>query len=218
MNHLLSEIVKTSTFPTSSNHTPKLPPQIEGIEKEDIETALAELYRKAVETRGNTFRDISQAEVAAKLRSTAEWVAGHPLRSGLLLQGTVGSGKTTVLYALYALYKRLATSVAHSTAPALYEHFRRYQQNEMSYYPDYRQAKYLFLDDLGTEPARCLIYGTEYTPLQELIDYRYTRQLPTVITTNLSDTQLLERYGDRFVDRIAEMFTVLRFKGKSYRG
>ena len=42
-------------------------------------------------------------------------------------------------------------------------------------------------------------------------------ELPTIITTNLADDKILDRYGPRMMDRVKEMFSILRFKGDSYR-
>lgn len=42
-------------------------------------------------------------------------------------------------------------------------------------------------------------------------------KLPTIVTTNLADDKILDRYGPRMMDRINEMFSILRFKGDSYR-
>ena len=213
----LSELARSSVFPTRCDTVPKLPQRMEGMKKEDIEAALLRLYQEAVERRGHAFIGIAGTEVEDKLRKAAEWMVNASGRCGLLLQGSVGSGKTSVLYAIYALYKAAGASLSYCTAPRLYDHARLHLNNEASLYDDYRQAKYLFMDDLGTEPERCLIYGTEYTPIQDILSYRYDRCLPTIITTNLTDTQIRERYGERCADRINEMFTILRLKGPSYR-
>lgn len=71
--------------------------------------ALSQIYRKAVESRGIEFQDIAGKEVGTKIQKVAEWMMGSPVRSGLLFQGTTGSGKTTLMYAMYGLYKQLAS-------------------------------------------------------------------------------------------------------------
>ena len=94
---------------------------------------------------------------------------------------------------------------------------KRQLEKEASRYEEFLRAKYLFLDELGSEPERCQSYGTDYTPVQNLISYRYDRKLPTIVTTNIADDKILDRYGPRMMDRINEMFSILRFKGDSYR-
>ncbi len=75
----------------------------------------------------------------------------------------------------------------------------------------------LFIDDLGFEPVVANLFGTSGYPLVEVICYRYDRQLPTFISTNLSKKQVLERYGERFADRFKSMFRVIGFNNESYR-
>ena len=72
---------------------------------------------------------------------------------------------------------------------------------ERSFYDEFKKADYLFLDDLGTEPDKFKDYGVDYTPIPELIYERYEKQRVTVISTNLSDSMLMSRYGKRVIDR-----------------
>lgn len=209
--------MSNSTLPTRNDLVGKLPVQMEGIEKEVLEEMLTQIYRKAVESRSIKFQDITGEEVGAKIQKVVEWMTGSPVRSGLIFQGTIGSGKTTLTYAMYGLYKQLASPVIYTTAYDLHTQFKHYLEKEDSRYEEILRAKYLFLDELGSEPERCQSYGTDYTPVQNLISYRYDRKLPTVVTTNLADDKILDRYGPRMMDRINEMFSILRFKGDSYR-
>ena len=217
INQIVSVLVNNSILPTRNDLVAKLPVQIEGIEKEALEEMLTQIYRKAVESRGIEFQDITGTEVGAKIQKVVEWMTGSPVRSGLIFQGTIGSGKTTLTYAMYGLYKQLASPVIYTTAYDLHTQFKHYLEKEDSRYEEILKAKYLFLDELGSEPERCQSYGTDYTPVQNLISYRYDRKLPTVVTTNLADDNILDRYGPRMMDRINEMFSILRFKGDSYR-
>lgn len=105
----------------------------------------------------------------------------------------------------------------YTTAYDLHTQFKHQLEKEASRYEEFLRAKYLFLDELGSEPERCQSYGTDYTPVQNLISYRYDRKLPTIVPTNLADDKILDRYGPRMMDRINEMFSILRFKGDSYR-
>lgn len=217
MNQIVSALVEHSTLPTRNDLVAKLPAQIEGMEKEALVEALSQIYRKAVESRGIEFQDIAGKEVGIKIQKVVEWMMGSPVRSGLLLQGTIGSGKTTLMYAMYGLYKQLVSPVIFTTAFDLHTQFKHQQDKEASHYEEFLRAKILFVEEVGAEPERCQSYGTDYTPIQNLISYRYDRKLPTIITTNLADDKILDRYGPRMMDRINEMFSILRFKGDSYR-
>ena len=115
-----------------------------------------------------------------------------------------GLSRTSVIMAKRALLKKeIVAAQEISGKPSRYEEFLR--------------AKILFVEELGAEPERCQSYGTDFTPIQNLISYRYDRKLPTIITTNLADDKILDRYGPRMMDRINEMFSILRFKGDSSR-
>ena len=59
IQHLKSEILKTSLNPKK---VIKLPAKMEGIESQDLEELLTELYRGVVEDRGNEFRERPQAD------------------------------------------------------------------------------------------------------------------------------------------------------------
>lgn len=79
-----------------------------------------------------------------------------------------------------------------------------------------RETPFLVLDDLGSEKV------SEYVEqsLYDLIDTRYNDALPTLITSNLSPTQLAEHYrdhGERLVSRIAGMGIICQLKGKDRR-
>lgn len=60
----------------------------------------------------------------------------------------------------------------------------------------------LVLDDLGTEYLD--EKGSFMATLDELLNERYARQRPTVITTNLNAGGFKTRYAERIVDRIRE--------------
>lgn len=80
----------------------------------------------------------------------------------------------------------------------------------------------MVIDDLGIEKFPFLLYGTPANPLRELLEFRYRLSfrrdgVRTVVTTNLGDGEIAERYGYRVRDRIDEMFSVVTVRGKSAR-
>lgn len=80
------------------------------------------------------------------------------------------------------------------------------------------RAPFLIIDDLGTEQRILKRFGNEILPLTDLLLFRYEKMLPTVITTNLSHSQIAEQYGPRISDRIKEMCETLVFsQTESYR-
>lgn len=75
------------------------------------------------------------------------------------------------------------------------------------------EATLLLLDDLGGERM------SEWTleRLHGLIDQRWSNNLRTVVTTNLSGQDLYDRYGERIVDRLIDGSWVAAFTGPSRR-
>jgi DNA replication protein DnaC len=75
-----------------------------------------------------------------------------------------------------------------------------------------KSAKVLIIDDLGQEDEDIA------RALRECLDARKSRRgRVTVITTNLTEALLLERYGEAVRDRMREMFVRAEINAGSYR-
>jgi DNA replication protein DnaC len=175
-------------------------------------------YKQEVDRRMIPF--MNDTATNAKIDKAAKWLTGN-YKVGLLLYGTVGSGKSTLGRAICNLISILynssvsserkgvrrisALEVAKSVAddPA---HFNRLKNDEL-----------IFIDDIGTEPASVKSWGNEFSPVVELIYARYDKQLFTIATSNLGENEFEERYGLRIYDRIQEMFERVHYQNKSYR-
>jgi len=213
----MSAIKSNLSCPIRFEAVPKMPISFQKLAEDDLIDALSLSYRKMVEHRGNQYEDIADTEISRKIRGAVVWMKAPSRRSCLLLQGVAGTGKTTLLWAIYAMFSLTNTAMLYTSAQKLFDYYTLMLSGSSVLFNEYKTERRLFIDDLGAEPARCLYYGVEYLPIQEVLTYRYERQLPTIITTNLSDSMLRERYGERISDRFAEMCTILRFSGKSYR-
>ena len=143
-------------------------------------------------------------------------------RKGLFLRGDVGIGKTFGLQLLAAKF-----GWKFVTAREVEGFYRA--QPEYTEWEDYCRAadffgrgKTLVIDDLGTENEDFMQYGQRANPLAELLEKRYDLSfyrdhVRTVVTSNLTDQQLKERYGFRVFDRMREMFAVVTVRGESLR-
>jgi len=78
-----------------------------------------------------------------------------------------------------------------------------------------RKVYALAIDDLGREYSDQ--HGRWLSELDLLIDDRHERRQPTVITSNLSPKEFIERYGERIADRIRQMGLVVNCVGESLR-
>jgi len=80
-----------------------------------------------------------------------------------------------------------------------------------------KRTPYIGIDDLGVEPKEVLDYGNVCNPVLDLLEYRYSEQLTTFITTNLTPKEIEEHYGVRIADRFNEMIEKIVFQDVSYR-
>lgn len=71
----------------------------------------------------------------------------------------------------------------------------------------------LILDDLGAEVKNAFNHSTIYN----IINTRINRNLPTIISSNLTSDDVSERYDDRVASRIFGEYTYLRFAGNDIR-
>lgn len=75
------------------------------------------------------------------------------------------------------------------------------------------EADLIVLDDLGRERPTDWVAERLYV----LINERYNRQLPTVVTTNSTPEQLVRRGYDALVSRLAEDASFVRLEATDYR-
>lgn len=120
----------------------------------------------------------------------------------LLLQGSVGSGKTHLAAAIANYRLALGDAVLFVTAPDLLDHLRSTYgpSSEVKYdtlFERVRNAPLLVLDDLGAESAT----PWAQEKLYQLINHRYVARLCTVFTTNYDLDELDPRIRSRLVDK-----------------
>lgn len=141
-------------------------------------------------------------------------------KSGILLSGSFGTGKTTL--ATYA-FKTLLWENAR--ADGVWTKSYALVRNVQAGYADgtARQvlqqascATVLLLDDLGdldkaqdTVDRRQIIY--------EVLDSRSDAILPTLVTTNLTSVDLAKQFGERPFQRLLELCHLVRMDGINYR-
>jgi len=155
----------------------------------------------------------------------AEYIAFEKrglVKQGLLLTGTVGSGKTTFLN----LFLRCFTTASIHKAQGLSNLFMRENEEFMRLiYPDSYQVLPdcywdFAIDDLGQEdPVN--YYGVKQEVLEQVLSARYDAFKAhggrTFLSTNLDMQQLKHRYGDRIESRLHEMCVVVPFNAQDYR-
>lgn len=152
-----------------------------------------------------------------------QWKQNKRENNGLLFYGMPGRGKTTIACCIANRLLDMGVAVkAMSVIDMLqrvrdsYDNFGQDGETELK--REIKDADMLILDDLGAE------YRTEWSAalVYEIIDARYRSGKPSIITTNLTISDLKAHLTDkngisRTYDRLIEILSPVEFKGKNYR-
>ncbi|RUT78013.1 hypothetical protein [Ancylomarina longa] len=135
------------------------------------------------------------------------------LNKGIRLFGEVGTGKIMILKILCEFMLHANKIIAQYSACYVNNIFeRRLTKKERLL------VSPLFIDDIGTEQPQINVFGTIKQPIYEILNQRYLdKRFLMFVTTNLSPSQIEERYGDRVRNRLKEMFNVMSMQGESRR-
>jgi len=134
----------------------------------------------------------------------------------LVLYGSTGRGKT---YFSYCLFREFLNKYNYSVKfcrskdldDELQDAFR--SSTPTSYViKKYQEPKYLFIDDLGLEKDTDKVERDYY----DILDYRWSNMMCTILSTNLTKKQLEKKFGKRINSRL-KSFLWLEFTGKDLR-
>lgn len=133
----------------------------------------------------------------------------------LLLRGSTGTGKTFLSLAIAKRVTERGYSAVYAPVQQLLtrlerEHFGRAEGDSMH---TLTECDLLVIDDLGTE-----FTSPFYTAcLYQLVNTRALEGKATVISTNLTQRDMLERYGEQLTSRLTGLYVPLLFFGKDIR-
>lgn len=159
------------------------------------------------------------------LSALANYLTQKIPKFGVMMSGSCGNGKTTLLYTLQSAINFLNQRDHFSFLKDYYKvGLPIYDAKDivimakdLKELRTLRERPMLAIDDLGKEPTEIMDYGNVTSPVVELLEYRYQHQLFTAITTNLTPNELKNKYGSRINDRFNEMLQVIVFQSISYR-
>ena len=194
-------------------------------ERADIMRRNSGLVHAAAEMTFATFVPRNGTEKA--LQKAREFVNSFKDRlaagEGFVFIGEYGNGKSHLAAAtVHELINRGITA-SYQVTPELLKRVRAtfngsgQRETEAGILEVLQGVKCLVLDDLGAQKQ------TEWAEefLYTVIDHRYRRRLPTIITSNCSgvdgEKSLVEALGGRAVDRILERCAIIRVTATSYR-
>lgn len=187
-------------------------------------------YRIAVARCYRTYRATEENE--GIINQTARWLCQPSEKFFAVFCGTCGNGKTTMLSAVKALlsfkpmYKpdgkggfcqcRPPRMVA---AEEVVETRRAVLSNTLPVHQwfDLLNTEILCIDDFGAEPAEIVVFGNYSHPMTELLMHRYATRRITLMTTNLTPTQIGPQYDSRLADRMQECAQTFIFGDGSFR-
>ena len=146
------------------------------------------------------------AQWLPEYKQIVEWLENNEGR-GLFLYGNCGRGKTVIAqYVIPAILLKYSRKVVVS-----------YDAQQMNLKLDeVLQKKIIGIDDVGTEDI-LNSFGNKRLAFLEVIDAAEKYGKLLIITSNLNQEQLIEKYGDRAMDRIISTTKRVLFSGKSLR-
>lgn len=136
----------------------------------------------------------------------AEWLTDNKGR-GLWLCGECGRGKTLI---------------GAKILPVLFYHFPRktislYDAKDLnSKFDDIVTKHIIYIDDVGKESVE-VRYGNRNLRFPDIVDEAEKKGKLLMFSTNLSQEKIVEKYGERTVDRLRAITKKIVFRGKSLR-
>ena len=135
-----------------------------------------------------------------------EWIKNWCLRypnitkTNINIIGGAGTGKTFLLECIANELINKGAVVSYKTAFELNELARQYHIGKSFDFAECMSVDVLLIDDLGTEP---ILKNVTKEYLYNLINVRQTKNKSTIISTNLSLDNILQRYDERIFSRLS---------------
>ena len=143
----------------------------------------------------------------------ADWLTDNKCR-GLLVFGSNGRGKTVICTKVLPLIFKhyLKKEIYMVDATDLNAYYRNQSDN---FYITTADVP-IIIDDIGVESI-VSEYGDKKDLVSEIIDRSEKRNRLLIMTTNLTPTEIEERYGLRTLDRLKSIVRAIKCHGDSMR-
>ena len=138
---------------------------------------------------------------------------------GLVFAGPPGPGKTTLAVIVLKYLARANWTCYMTSLGEIVEHMKRgfsdKSEDSNELLDRAKKAHFLLIDDIGKEHAGPT--GFSATTFDNLIRHRTQHRLPTLLTTNLTEREIRNRYGDAFVSLIRGKCLVVEVDAEDVR-
>lgn len=141
---------------------------------------------------------------------------------GLLLMGSCGRGKSVIASGVIPVLFRLKGKILHPVhaqdmhKPTPQQPYLGYGQRPETWLDFLQRTNFPILDELGVE-MQMNDYGEKCEGFNLVINAAERYNRPMFITTNLTEEQILARYGERTLDRLGHLCKMVKFTGDSLR-
>lgn len=182
------------------------------IRTQSFESFRLDYYNRSPEERRNMELILDTCRTYAE-RFTSE------CGDNMFFCGTTGLGKTHLSTSVAKRVVERGFDVVYDTSQNIladfeYERFTRgYGDDSESRTDKYFNCDLLIIDDLGAEIANQFTVSCLYN----IINTRINRSGAMIISTNLAQNEIRDRYSDRITSRLFGDFMVMRFVGKDIR-
>jgi DNA replication protein DnaC len=209
----INEILKENPIVPSGCDGPKF-------EAGDIYFVMLKAMEALIKERNTDWKLILTDENKHVIGQVALWYSWDErfkgdVRKGLMIRGNVGTGKSLIVQALCKIimaYEILVPCFLHAS-----ELYDLYMRGDVDGIDIAKKRAYTIIDDVGVEPVETKNYGNVKEPFNDVFDYRYRNNKRTIITTNLTPSEIEETYGTRIIDRFRECMNDLVLDGESFR-
>ena len=138
--------------------------------------------------------------------------------SSILMMGGTGLGKTHLSSAVAYEVIEKGNDVFYTGAIDLFsqfeiQRFKSYNNEPNELIERYFECDLLIIDDLGTE----MINQFSVSTLYNLLNDRLSRKKPTIVSTNLSQDEIMKKYTDRITSRMFGEYKIVFFAGTDIR-
>jgi len=196
------------------------------VEKENFKTFKIEIFDNDTKYSISPEMNLDKSpreQMEAILKDSLTFIEnfGSEDTKSLLFYGGVGLGKSFMCSAIAKEIMDRGKSVIYYTANELIEMMQMYTFDKANFFKEYIIEDYrdlddvdlLIIDDLGAELTNNFVR----TSLFNIINTRIIKGKKILISTNLTPTELKERYDDRIFSRLIMYVDAHKFVGEDLR-